>query len=367
LRGENHAESRAGRRDQWLLYYGPSMASAAPACGPAAQPNPPVPVLRNKDVLPDRNLDTLKPAEPPVPANLYDPTGIRVGNFLYKPALELSAGYDSNPGRRTGGTGSPVVIVAPELSIRSQFERHQLNAEFRGAYTEDTALQHVRPPERRGPGQRPLRPDRHHAPQRRRPYLVDTLVTAGFVKQPLASTLGTTAGVSQQLGAAEITVKGSFDRVAFSNALMANNQPLFTQDRNYTQPGAQVRVSYALTPQFSPFVDLSFDRRNHDLQTDFNGLRRDSTGITGRAGVAVNIGTLTGDVSVGYLSRRFGDSNMQNIGGVVADATLAWAVTDTDTIVLVARSQASETPAVGISGILSRDVIGQLVSSSSRG
>lgn len=97
--------------------YGPSMASAAPACGPAAQPNPPVPVLRNKDVLPDRNLDTLKPAEPPVPANLCDPTGIRVGNFLYRPALELSAGYDSNPGRRTGGTGSPVVIVA--LSYRS--------------------------------------------------------------------------------------------------------------------------------------------------------------------------------------------------------------------------------------------------------
>jgi hypothetical protein len=340
--------------------YGPSRASVAPAGGPAAQPNPPVPVLRNKDVLPDRNLDTLKPAEPPVPANLYDPTGIRVGNFLYKPALELSAGYDSNPGRRTGGTGSPVVIVAPELSIRSQFERHQLNAEFRGAYTEDTALQNVSHPnaEARVNGRYDLTDTTHLIAEGH--YLVDTLVTAGFVKQPLASTLGTTAGVSQQLGAAEITVKGSFDRVAFSNALVANNQPLFTQDRNYTQPGAQVRVSYALTPQFSPFVDLSFDRRNHDLQTDFNGLRRDSTGITGRAGVAVNIGTLTGDVSVGYLSRRFGDSNMQNIGGVVADATLAWAVTDTDTVVLVARSQASETPAVGISGILSRDVIGQL-------
>jgi hypothetical protein len=340
--------------------YGPSMASLAQAGGPAAQPNPPVPVLRNKDVLPDRNLDTVKPTPPPVPANLYDPTGIQVGNFLYKPAVELSAGRDSNPGRRTGTTGSPVVIVAPELSIRSQFERHQLNAEFRGAYTEDPALQTVSHPnaEARVSGRYDLTDTTHLIAEGH--YLVDTLVTAGFVKQPLATTLGTTAGVAQKLGAAEITIKGSFDRIAFSNAIMADNQALNTQDRNYTQPGAQVRASYTLTPQFTPFVDVSFDQRNHDLRMDFNGLQRDSTGITGRAGVAVNVGTLTGDVSIGYLSRHFGTPNMQNIGGVVADATLAWAATDTDTFVLVARSQASETPAMGISGILSRDVIGQV-------
>jgi hypothetical protein len=89
-------------------------------------------------------------------------------------------------------------------------------------------------------------------------------------------------------------------------------------------------------------------------------MRRDSSGIAGRGGVAVNIGSLAGDVSAGYLIRRFDAPNMQSVSGWIADATLAWAATDATTFVLVARSQASETPAANVSGILSRDLIIQV-------
>jgi hypothetical protein len=320
-----------------------------------------VPVLRNPDVRPDRNLDTIVPAAAESPAaENYDQTGFTVGSFLYKPAVEIWGGYNSNPGRQATAVGSAAVIVAPELAIRSQFERHQLNADLRYAYNENTAQQALSHPtaEAKINGRYDLGDSTRLIGEGR--FLDDALVTAGFNQQPRATTLGATAGIAQQFGSAEIALKGSYDRIQFSNAVLGNNQILNTQDRNYRQPGAQLRVSYALSPAFSPFIDLSLDRREHDMKTDFNGMQRDSKGIAGRGGVALNVGSLSGDVSVGYLTRRFDAPNMQNVSGWIADATLAWAANPTTTFVLVARSQASETPAANIFGILSRDVILQV-------
>jgi hypothetical protein len=320
-----------------------------------------VPVLRDPDVQPDRNLDRLAPPAAETPAaETYDQTGIKLGNFLYKPAIEILGGYASNPGRQPNAAGSPVVVVAPELSIRSQFERHELNADMRFAYNEVTAQQTLSHPtaEARVNGRYDVTEGTHLVAEGR--FLNDALVTPGFVQQPRATTLGATAGIVQKFDRLEVAAKGSFDRVTFSNGMIAANQVLNTQDRNYNQPGAQTRISYAISPEISPFIDLGYDRREHDLKIDFNGVRRDSTGLTGRGGVALNLGALSGDASFGYLIRRFDGPNMPNVEGWIADATLVWTANPTTTFVLVARSQASETPAANIFGILSRDVILQV-------
>jgi hypothetical protein len=290
----------------------------------------------------------------------YDQAGIKLGGFLYKPAIEIMGGYASNPGRQPNAAGSPEVVVAPELSIRSQFERYELNADMRFAYTDTTAQQTLSHPtaEARVNGRYDVTERTHFVAEGR--FLNDTLVTPGFAQQPRATTFGATAGDVQQFDKLEVAAKGSFDRVVFNDGMLAPNVVLNTQDRNYSQPGAQMRVSCAISPEISPFIDLGYDRREHDIKVDFNGVRRDSTGLTGRGGVALNAGSLSGDVSVGYLVRRFDAPNMPNVAGWIADATLAWAADPTTTFVLVARSQASETPAANIFGILSRDVIVQV-------
>jgi len=335
-------------------------APAAPAAQQVAAAEP-VPVPRNPDVQPDRNLDRLAPAAAEKPAAAtYDQAGIKLGNFLYKPAVEILGGYASNPGRQPNAAPSPVAVVAPELSIRSQFERHELNADMRFAYNEVTAQQTLSHPtaEARVNGRYDLTESTHLVAEGR--FLNDALVTPGFVQQPRTTTFGTTAGAVQRFDRLEIAAKGSFDRVTFANGVIAANQVLNTQDRNYNQPGAQTRISYTVSPEFSPFIDLGYDRREHDMKVDFNGVRRDSTGLLGRGGVALNLGSLSGDMSFGYLLRRFDAPNMRNVEGWVADATLVWAADSTTTFVLVARSQASETPAANIFGILSRDVILQV-------
>ena len=49
--------------------------------------------------------------------------------------LELSAGYDTNPARLQKPIGSPVYVVAPDLLVISDWERHALVADLRGSFS----------------------------------------------------------------------------------------------------------------------------------------------------------------------------------------------------------------------------------------
>ncbi len=55
----------------------------------------------------------------PVDEDPFGPLGIRAGAFTWKPAVELSGGYDSNVPRATERKGSPLWMVAPELQVKS--------------------------------------------------------------------------------------------------------------------------------------------------------------------------------------------------------------------------------------------------------
>jgi hypothetical protein len=70
-------------------------------------------------------------------------------------------------------------------------------------------------------------------------------------------------------------------------------------------------MTYALTPKDSPFTDIIFDRRGHDLrgyQRRFD--RHDAV----EAGVALGIAdTPASATAVGYLVGRYSDSFLPNV------------------------------------------------------
>ena len=65
----------------------------------------------------------------------FGAVGDYAGSFLIKSALELSAGYDTNPRRTAVPGGSPFYVVAPEFLAVSDWERHALVADLRGSFT----------------------------------------------------------------------------------------------------------------------------------------------------------------------------------------------------------------------------------------
>ena len=309
------------------------------------------------------------PALRPLPiadGDPYAPLGLRAGSFLIYPAIELSAGYNSNPGQVPGGAASPQFVVAPELQVRSDWARHSLTANIVGSYTDYT--------------------NDAFSPSLNRPYLngiidgrIDVLretqvllenrflvttdnpgspnLIAGLAKLPISTTVGGTLGVAQQFNRFQVTLKGTIDRSMYDNSLLTDGETVSNADRDFNQYGGIARFGYELSPGLKPFVEIAADQRVYDELIDSNGLQRNSTGVSGKAGATVSLfGSLTGEMALGYLQRTYKDPTLPNIGGVTLDGSLIWQVTALTTAKLTAASTVNESAVAGTSGEFSRDV-----------
>ncbi len=312
-------------------------------------------------------LGTPVPRPIPVPdTDPYSPVGIRGGSFMFFPAVELDAAYDTNPQHIPGGGPSAYFVVAPELQVQSLWSRHSLTATIVGDYYDYTnnGLQ----------------------PSLNRPYLNskidgridvtrDTQVLlenrvivstdnpgspnlpAGLAKLPIDTTVGGTAGVVQNFNPVILTLKGSIDRTEYQDSVLTDGETASNADRNLNQYAAIGRVGFDLNTGVIPFVEVQGDQRIYDETIDASGNMRNSTGIAAKAGATVNIvNTLTGEMAAGYLQRNYVDPTLSNIAGFTLDGALTWQATALTSAKFLASSVVNESVLTGVSGSLSRDV-----------
>jgi hypothetical protein len=95
----------------------------------------------------------------------------------------------------------------------------------------------------------------------------------------------------------------------------------------------------------------------HDEPFDRNNLQRESVGVAGKVGAAVNMfGSLTGEMAIGYVDRVYKDPTLPNVAGVIGDGALLWQPSALTSAKLSATSQIYETTVNGASGQFSRDL-----------
>jgi hypothetical protein len=322
---------------------------------------------------------------PPI-VDPYAPIGVRAGSLLLFPAVELSGGYDSNPLRRQNGPDAGVFQVSPELRVQSEWRRHELKAELRGSYlaysrsfgdvTTGTTTNGTTGSIATSGVPRSLdRPDfngkvngrldvigRSHADVEGR-FTVGTdnpgspNVSAGLDRLPIYTRVGGSLGYTQNFNRVDLTLKGGVDRIDYQSSKLTDGTTSPNDDRNYNQYAISLRGSYELRPGVTPFVEIAADQRHHDLVTDRNGLRRDSDAVTGRVGTTFELTRqLTGELSAGYLTRRYKDPSLRALSGLVADASLIWVASALTTVTLTAKSASDESVVADVSGVLRRDV-----------
>lgn len=293
----------------------------------------------------------------------YEPLGIRAGAFILKPAVEVGAGYSTNPGQDIKGRGSPQYVVAPELRVQSDWSRHELTADLRGsytAYTEDSSLNQPALSSKidgRIDVSHLTHIDLEHrlSLSTENPGSPNELATV--VNLPTVLQTGGTAGIRHQFNRLEVGGKVTFDRIAYGNSGLSDGTSSSNEDRNYDQYGVELRSTYEFSPAFKPFVSLQADRRVHDLDFDRFGQQRDSKSYTPNVGAIFELTKLlTGNVSIGYLTRDYVDPGLIPLKGIVADASLAYTYSALTTVTLGAKSSGDETTLPGISGSLTRDV-----------
>jgi hypothetical protein len=340
--------------------------TSTPATTPAA-PTAPPPVADARAVVASTAAVPLSPAQRLRLRRLpeedpFDPVGIRAGSFILRPAIEAMAGYDTNPERVTGGRGSRLAIISPELVVRSDWERHALDADIRGSYStyEDVPFADRPNLDAKVDGRIDVHRDTRVDLQGR--LLVSTdnpgspNLQADLAKLPIFTTVGTSAGIAHRFNRLEIALKGSFDRTDYQESQLTDGTSAGNEDRNFNQYGAQLRGSYELLPGVKPFAEVGVDTRRHDLEVDRSGTMRDSTGITPKVGTTYEISPkLTGEISVGYLLRTYKDPTLPDLRGLISDTSLLWTASALTSIKLTARSTAEESVVAGVSGTLKRD------------
>ena len=297
----------------------------------------------------------------------YEPLGIRAGSFILRPAIDVSGGYDSNPGRDVKPQGSWFYVVAPELQAKSDWERHEFRAKLRGSYTGYTERSSLDRPffESVLDGRIDVTKQTRVELQNRFQYSADSPGSpnfqAGLAKLTPFTNIGGTAGLFHSFNRLEIGAKASVDRTRYQDSELTDGTSASNKDRDFSAYGLELRGSYELTPGIKPFVSVTGDKRVHDLSTDSSGVQRDSQGLTPRVGTTFELTRqLTGEASVGYLRRTYQDPKLQDLTGVIADASLIWSATPLTKATFTARTSVYESTDPDVSGVLARDFGAQL-------
>ena len=304
------------------------------------------------------------PLRRPLPPNTdpFEPVGIRVGEFLFKPAIEAGYGVDTNPNRTPGGPKSNFTQVLPELQAKSEWSRHELGATLRGSYYAYNSLPSDNRPaaDTKIFGRLDATRDLRFAGEGR--FLLGTdnpgspNLQAGLAKLPIFTVWGLSAGVAQRFNRLDLAVKGSVDRTEYANSELTDGSTVSNADRNFFQYRVQARVSYEFTPAVKPFVEMDVDQRKYGTPCTCDGIDRSSHAFTPRGGVTFELARhLTGEVSAGYTTRDYVSPDLQTLRGWVLDSSLIWVATGLTTVTLAASSRTEETVIAGVSGALRRE------------
>jgi hypothetical protein len=330
-----------------------------------------VELQRPLSILP--NYFVIEPPIAPLRQSVIDltpfgPTGVHAGSFYLFPAIELTGGWDSNPQHATQAKSAPEYLFSPELTVRSDWERHALTFDIHGSYLGYGSTFFPNSPvwlNRPGLDSKVngrIDIDSHDHVDAEGRFLIGTdnpgspNIQAGLEVLPITVTGGATLGYTHVFNRFEITAKGTFDRNIWQKSFLTDGTYSSNGDRNYDQIGGSLRGSYDLMPGIKPFFQVDSDERVHDITVDKTGAMRDSDGQIFKAGTSFFFsGKLTGEISVGRTQREYRDPMLPEVAGAMVDGSLLYIPTALTTVKFNAVTTTGELIVAGASGVLRRD------------
>jgi uncharacterized protein (PEP-CTERM system associated) len=261
-----------------------------------------------------------------------------IGSFVLYPKIELDGEYDDNVFRTRNNTqGDFIFRVRPGLSLTSDWSVHAMELYAQGEigrYADFSSENY----EAFSVGGR-VRIDINDDLQ----WQTDGDVSRNRLPRGAPGLLGTTFG--------QATIANTY---TIGTQLIYNGDPIYgrigprfrrvdyvkgTPDsENFNLFEISARIGYRVSPDFSVFLDPSYQWVRYDQNTDAFGFKRDNEGFDIRAGVAYDIArTITAELGVGYYRRTFNDSRLKPEDGVSVLGRLFWNPTDTISVEAEAR------------------------------
>lgn len=289
-------------------------------------------------------------------ADPFAPTGIRAGAFTLRPSITQSAGWDTNPARvETGAEGRALSRTQGALTLESDWTRHALTGSATGVY--DAYRGGGIDPRVSGAADLGLRLDiRENAALTLRAEAATATERVGapdlpsdLAQGPQTSSFGGSAALAMRFNRLAVGLRGGFVRSVNGDGVRADGSRVDRSGEDYDEASAAIRLGWAASPRLTPFVEAEIDQRR------YQGVARDSDGLTGRVGAEIEVTRLlTGEVSGGWQVRDAESPARDDVSGAVAQARLVWTPTTLTTVTVTGESRIAETSVAGASAAQAR-------------
>lgn len=251
------------------------------------------------------------------------PEGIRLGSFTFTPQLTVTSGYTDNRSQSASGTSGSLYRLSPDLSLTSDWSRHELDMSLRGSYTGypgDTD-------DNEGDvfAAANLRLDISEATR------VITSLSYSYSQEDDGSAETAGGTDTNQQYSASLSGTRRVGVVAATGSIRADRNEYFSDtvsesDRDNTLYSASLRLDGNTGSVLSPFVEGSLLlRRYDDTCSDAICEDRNANGYQVKGGVTIASGPkLTGELGAGWRIENIEDSRLKALSGLIVDASLVW-------------------------------------------
>lgn len=290
----------------------------------------------------------------------YDAVGVRVGSFFFFPSLELTPTWDSNIFSTTSNRKSDLVmIISPEIAVRSNWRRHELNFGARadiGRYIkngnenyEDASIV--------ANGRLDVRRDEFaFAGVRWAPRHEDRgSPDAVFGIRP-TKFWGYEGLVGYQRRFNRVTARAQvfYRYLDYRDTPVLGGAIINNDDRDRHELTGTGRVAVRLSPRFQVFGEGNYYYVNYANPLDDALLDRDNHGFGINGGVIIELGSkLFGEVFAGFRRQTYEDALLSTISGVSGGVLLTWNPTGLTTVKGTLVRSIEQTTLVGASGFFS--------------
>ena len=284
-------------------------------------------------------------------------SGVRAGSFIISPSVSVTTGYDSNVFLQNNNQEESFrVIIAPELSIQSDWNRHALvlNAGVEYGYpshdSDDQFLDYgasltgVVDITREA---RVLASIGYlHGHEDR-----GSVDVPGLSAEPVETdTFNASLGAELEFNAFRVNPQVEFGYLDFEDTPLIGGGFDNQDDRDRTELSAGLELGYEVQRGYEAFVSFNYFNTDYNDALDDTGVNRDSSGWRVLTGVNFELTRLLeGRLGVGYAARDYSDVTLGDTSGLSLDAGLTWSPTRRMEIALDASRDIQETTLVGAS------------------
>lgn len=260
----------------------------------------------------------------------FAPTGIALGTFIIRPAIEIGVDLTDNPAGTADKESAAGLIVAPEIEITRDGPRFDLeaNAAAEAIFYGDEEIDD-RDAEARLLARYELTSQTAIEAELGYSYELDRFTDPNTpdnaVERPPAHEFDASLGATQRVGRFFVGVDGEVERNVYEDVELQGGIIASRKELNNTDYGVRLRTGYEMSPTFTPFVEAAVGRRDFDQKVDDDGFERSSRWGELRGGLIIDRGEkLSGELSIGYRHEDLDDPVLDDLDGVVAEAALLW-------------------------------------------